>query len=289
MTVQITLSYETPEAAASALAKLAGVIAPADRPDAGAQIPLPLVVVAPADPDAVFGPGPSLPAAPAPVVALPGVPPTPAPSTAVVAPLPTVPAVAVPATSPVVPSVPSLPAVPTVPSVAAPMAPATPTSHVVAVEYDKTGLPWDDRIHSSPSKKGDPKPVNADGTWRKKRGTAETYYNEIVAQLRAATQANAAAAPAAVVPPTPVAAVAPAVPPAPVVAPSITFGQFCMKYEKSLIAMQKEHLDYVGSILVKHGIASGKINDMMHAPNVVPLVDAEVAAWLGMQPGPAAA
>lgn len=49
---------------------------------------------------------------------------------------------------------------------------------------DKDGIPWDVRIHSTPPK------INADGTWRKKRGLSEVTYGEIHAELQAA-QASA--------------------------------------------------------------------------------------------------
>ena len=45
---------------------------------------------------------------------------------------------------------------------------------------DKDGIPWDVRIHSTPPK------INADGTWRKKRGLSEVTYGEIHAELQAA-------------------------------------------------------------------------------------------------------
>jgi len=49
---------------------------------------------------------------------------------------------------------------------------------------DKDGIPWDVRIHSTPPK------INADGTWRKKRGLSEVTYGEIHAELQAAQVAG---------------------------------------------------------------------------------------------------
>lgn len=90
------------------------------------------------------------------------------------------------------------------PSVAAasPAAPAAPGSASgAAVMLDVTGLPWDGRIHAST------KTQTQDGTWKKKKGTGDVYFNEVVAQLRAAMGAPAPAA-------TPVIAAVPQ-PPAP--------------------------------------------------------------------------
>lgn len=91
------------------------------------------------------------------------------------------------------------------------------------VEVDKSGLPWDGRIHSGPA---DKKPKNADGTWRKKRGATDDEVAAVEAELRAALNAPApaaipappvAAVPVAEVPAVPV-PLAPAVPVAPVAA-----------------------------------------------------------------------
>ena len=109
---------------------------------------------------------------------------------------------------------------------AAPSAPVTPSAAPVTtntVDLDKNGLPWDARIHAST------KAINADGTWRNKRGVDAATLTTVEAELR---QTMAAPAPASVMTaPAPVAtertfAVAPpsattAVPvaPAPVAAP----------------------------------------------------------------------
>lgn len=105
-----------------------------------------------------------------------------------------------------------------------PAAPAVaPPANAGGVEVDKSGLPWDGRIHSGPA---DKRPQNADGTWRKKRGVSDDEVAAVEAELRAALNAPAAApapaapvapiaeAPAAPVPPAPPAAPVPASPPA---------------------------------------------------------------------------
>jgi len=99
------------------------------------------------------------------------------------------------------------------PPAAAPIAAPPPPA---GVEVDKSGLPWDARIHSGPAKD---KPKNADGTWRKKRGVDDATVAAVTAELRAAMQApapgNAVTAPAAAVAPTPA---QPAPPPIPAAA-----------------------------------------------------------------------
>lgn len=63
---------------------------------------------------------------------------------------------------------------------AAPAAPANTGASAApgAATVDSTGLPWDARIHSSS------RTTNNDGTWKKKKGTGEVFYNQIVAELR---------------------------------------------------------------------------------------------------------
>lgn len=187
MSVTVTLVYPDAATAADALAKLAGVIAPQDRPDAGAEYAQAervkaelrgmavALATAPADPRAVFGVGPALPAVPHPtVIDNPGPPGAALP----VAALPVPP-------SPVVPPAPSVPTVPA--AVAAAPVP----------ERDAEGVPYDTRIHSSPATLTDK------GVWRKKRGVDEITTNRIKAELLGQ---GAASAPVAVpVPPAPVA------------------------------------------------------------------------------------
>lgn len=74
-------------------------------------------------------------------------------------------------------------------AVFAPPPPTTPAP------VDKTGLPWDGRIHAST------KALNADGTWRQRRNLGEGVAAGIEAQLRAAM--NVPAAPVSASPPPP--------------------------------------------------------------------------------------
>jgi hypothetical protein len=71
---------------------------------------------------------------------------------------------------------------------APPAAPAATVAQPPAggVTVDSTGLPWDARIHAST------RTQNADGSWKKKKGTGDVFYNQVVAELRQATPAPAA-------------------------------------------------------------------------------------------------
>lgn len=70
-----------------------------------------------------------------------------------------------------------------VPQMVAQTAAATATP--VSNEFDCTGLPWDDRIHSK--QKGQTK----DGKWRRKRDIDDAFYNAVEAELRARFGGNA--------------------------------------------------------------------------------------------------
>jgi hypothetical protein len=158
--VKLSLEFDSPALAAAALLLLsdkdvARVIAPADRPDAGAgpaapatpslamMQPLPLPPAEPKPPEpnlaAVFGQQNAAAAAPA---AAPGPPP-----------------VAAPVPPPVNPSAPTL---------------------------DSSGLPWDSRIHA------DTKGTIKDGTWRTRKNVDPAFKTQVEAELRAALSGTVA-------------------------------------------------------------------------------------------------
>ena len=84
-----------------------------------------------------------------------------------------------------------------------PPAPSQPVAAAPAgVDVDKNGFPWDARIHSGPA---DKRPKNADGTWRRRRGTDDATVAQVEAELRQIMAAGNAVA-GAPVPPAPVAA-----------------------------------------------------------------------------------
>lgn len=104
-------------------------------------------------------------------------PPVPAPSTAAATLFPTAPA-APQASVPPAPPVPSPPVPAAPPPAPAPTANAAPVPP--AGDVDSTGLPWDERIHAST------KTMNADGTWRQRRGLNDPgLVKRVEAELRA--------------------------------------------------------------------------------------------------------
>lgn len=154
---------------------IASTIAAADRPDIGAPTIEPAPVAQgetlrePAiDPKVVFGqPVPNVPAATA-------------SSIAVAAPLPTAPAAPAATSTATAPA--PLPPVPAAPAAVAPTDEDAPSD----AQFDKTGLPWDARIHS----RG--RSMNSDGTWRAKRGVDDATVAAVVAELRGVPAAPAA-------------------------------------------------------------------------------------------------
>lgn len=148
----------------------------------------------------------------------------PAPSTAAATLFPTAPA-APQASVPPAPPVPSPPVPAAPPPAPAPTANAAPMPP--AGDVDSTGLPWDERIHAST------KTMNADGTWRQRRGLNDPgLVKRVEAELRvmqavithptnplpgqdATLDAAVATAVAGNVPPAPIAATV-VVPPPPV-------------------------------------------------------------------------
>lgn len=108
-----------------------------------------------------------------------------------------------------------------------PVSSAAPAT-LAGVELDKTGLPWDNRIHAESKGK------IADGTWRKKRNLDPALVAQVEAELRQVMGAAPAAPLAPAVPaPPPTAPIAPVVvsapqvtaPPAPAVAPAAPAGE----------------------------------------------------------------
>lgn len=63
--------------------------------------------------------------------------------------------------------------------------PATTDEPTASANHDSHGLPWDERIHASS------KALNADGTWRKRRGVTGDVVNAVEAELRAGSTMGA--------------------------------------------------------------------------------------------------
>ncbi len=186
-------------------------------------------------------------------------------------------------TIPVAPPAPTLNPVAAVPGGAAAVeAPQPPTPPAAPPEKDKRGFRWDSRIHAST------KVLNADGTWRQRRGVDDALVAQVEAEQ---TQLNAlppappvAAAPAAtavpevVTPPAPPVA-APPVPQAaaPAAPAGMTFPALCEWLNGPMLASPpKLTLDEVKVILSKHGFDS--LPMLMSRPDYVPTIHAELQA-----------
>lgn len=273
--VTVTLQFSTLAEAAIALSSLAKpavlvaptVIAHDDRPDVGAEPPAPEIRAIndfrglPEFPklSEVFGqqqvpPAPGLQVTPAPLA-----PPAP-------------------------------PAVAAVP--APPVMPALPPAAGTAPELDKTGLPWDARIHAETKSK------NKDGTWRSKRNMDKDFMATIEAQLRQAMGAPAAPAVATVASNPAVTAapvVAPIVPPAPpappqsstppaMPGPSVaaaapttgeTFAEFMARLAPQFAADALGMTTRMSAALQQHGLSA--IGQLSARPDLIPAVSAALA------------
>ena len=138
--------------------------------------------------------------------------------------------------------------------------PASSVAAVGSVELDKTGIPWDERIHASTKTK------TADGCWKAKRGIAP----EILSGVQAELHARVSAAPAVPVPAAPV----PAVP----AAPSADPADFQQIMSRVTVAVASKLLPAtaIGDACVANGLAS--IVQLQQNPAYIPLVWATLRA-----------
>ena len=170
----------------------------------------------------------------------------------------------------VVPLPPAAPA-PEVAVVSPPPAlvPFSPTT--AAPTFDKAGLPWDGRIHSSS------KAFLADGTWRQRRNTDPAVVAAVTAELRAAMAAPAAPVvpvdwTASLVPPPPADSTTTTDrPPAPPVDAPMTFPMF-MK------AITAARIPPATVLAACTAVGVPNIPALMSRPDLIP----QVAATLGV-------
>lgn len=161
---------------------------------------------------------------------------------------------------------------PLMPPAGAPPAPpnGAPTAGAsTQVETDKEGLPWDSRIHSSNKKKA------ATGIWMARRGVDPMTSDQIKAQLKAAMSVGNAQPPAGAPPPPP-----PLVTPTPIPLPETTPSAagsdaitLPMLLPRITTAMAAGHLtaDTAGAIAME--LSGGKINNVAMlavAPQLIP-------------------
>jgi hypothetical protein len=122
----------------------------------------------------------------------------------------------------------TMPSTPPLVSISPDLSQVVPVSAVEVPEFDRDGLPWDERIHAKT------KVLVADGTWRKRRGVEDAVVAAVEMQLRGTPVAEmppvAPPAPVAemppVAPPAPVAEMPPVAPPAPVATVGLDLSQF---------------------------------------------------------------
>lgn len=149
-----------------------------------------------------------------------------------------------------------------------------------APDVDKSGLPYDERIHSST------KAVNQDGTWRNKRGVDPALVASVTAELRAASVAPAPPAPpaepeaqspeAAFTPPA--GAETPPAPPAPP-APPVADG--AITYPSIIMAASEKGLTYdqLNQTAVTLGLAAFK--DLVKRPDLYESFMASLGGYCG--------
>lgn len=151
-----------------------------------------------------------------------------------------------------------------------------PPPGAVVTPLDSTGLPWDERIHSSA------KSTNNDGTWKKRRGVQESMVKTVETELRAANPAPPPPPPAAttaVVPPPPVAGAV--VPPPPAAQPGTadrnTFVGF-MEQVTGLLAGQRLTREQLLPLVTATGLPN--IPALATRPDLIPQVNAGIDALL---------
>lgn len=139
------------------------------------------------------------------------------------------------------------------PTAPIPIAPDdNPATGVDTLQKDKDGLPWDNRIHSTPPT------MTADGMWRAKRGrTAEDY---------AAVKASYAPPPTApAAPPAP-----PAMPSAPApISPAVTAYTTLSDFLRDAIANQTSgcSAEWVKDSLTNMGVVDGDVLNLQGEPD----------------------
>lgn len=154
---------------------------------------------------------------------------------------------------------------------AAPMAPATQS----AVRLDKTGVPYDARIHA----KGENGPVmNADLTWRAKRNVSPEYKVQIENELRSllAAPVGTVSAPPPSAPPIPMPPPSQQTTPG-TVPSSVTFATV-MQLLTPALASGKLSQAEVGQLLAGRGIQT--LPSLTAVPHLVPDIHADLLALL---------
>jgi hypothetical protein len=172
-------------------------------------------------------------------------------------------------------------------------------------QFDNTGLPWDERIHSSS------RALTDKGVWKSKRGVDPAYKKQIEAQLLATvgngnTLTSGSVADGdkgdivvtgsggiwnIVADPTPPPLAAPAGLPslpganaAPPVDPAYTGLVKLIAENTNSAANPTGRLtdDWVKQVLTHFGVAEGSLQNLAHAPQLVPQIDSYIRTALGL-------
>jgi hypothetical protein len=166
-------------------------------------------------------------------------------------------------------------------------APVAQSLSHAGVDLDKTGLYWDERIHSSSKDK------NADGTWRKKRGVEKTLGADGIAKVEAEIRA-VLAIPGPSVPPVPSVPVPPTVPTPPTVPdvptpPAATepepSGQAFMRWMEDLTPDMQPGGRFTPELMNKLLVAQGLppeagLMAFVQRPDLVPAARAMLDVWM---------
>lgn len=144
----------------------------------------------------------------------------------------------------------------------------------VKPETDAEGLPWDERIHSSNQK------TKADGSWHRKKGITDDYFEEIKAELMGTPIEQAQQAPAQVVEQTqaftpPVPATPETVVPSPALAPVAQpndFNSILARIQNAFAtgrATMTLMPDLVAEINQRGNVQMGSVTDMVGNQNLI--------------------
>lgn len=151
---------------------------------------------------------------------------------------------------------------------------APPAAVAVAVgDHDANGLPWDERIHASTKAK------NADGSWRYRKGVADTQKSKVEKELRAALAANPA--PSSPTPALPATPGLPAAPALPTVNPAYAAFVEFIAARTAPAPGARLTPEWVQQALTTYGVQDGQMQNLAHRIDLIPQITAAIKTSLG--------